>query len=584
MAYVRAFEEEKSEIFKNDFITPKSFYLYQIKKHWLKYSLGVLASFVTSLTEVLVPKFTQWFIDLTTSKNLDKIPQLFHADSLSSSLNLLLVGVCTVVFIGFWGRVFWRQFLARRTHETALLLRSMIWDRTRMFPMGVLRKFSLGDLINRSTTDVNSARFIHGFTLVITLDLIFFTILAVALMAKINLMLTLICLAVFPLLPLLISPLSKKEYKLYKKSQETLSRLSEGVYQSLMTIRMQRATSMGKNWEAKLKLDSKAYADENYQVVKTAWMIFPLGALPTIFAYAILLTFGINEIAKGELSVGAFIAFLSYVLMLQGPLFELSTAIAEWQKGFASLERITEIFNIRIPSKNDDKAVQNVENHSVQIQVQDLEFRYPGSKRDILCGLNFQLEKGQWIGFKGKVGAGKSTLISVLSGLEEHFSGQIHFQGNDIKFWKKDALAEKIVVVPQRSFLFSGSIRYNLCLDLEVSEEKLHHILQIVEFSKDLESMELGIDTWIGEWGMTLSGGQKQRLSLARSLLRAKSILLMDDCLSAVDAETEEKIIMNIKNHLAVDGVIWVAHRHSTLKMCDEIYTIEDGCIQLESK
>jgi ATP-binding cassette subfamily B protein len=557
-----------------------------LRRHWHVYTLGFATVFLTNATEVLTPKFVQWTIDLLIGGSSSAVPSVLQGSTTIATLHLLIVAFGINVLIAWAGRIGWRQILARRTHIAGKDLKVGLWDVLRHQPLHVFQKYSLGDLMNRATGDWNSSRFIHGFTLVLTADMVFMTILCLTSMMLIDVPLTLMCIAIFPFLPRFIVKLATREHHQHRWAQEKLSELSDLISQSLGTIRMQRATKTEALWEEKLSSYAYDYANRRFEVVKTGWKIFPIGALATLVAYIILMVFGLNRIENGSLTVGEFIALQSYVLLLQNPMFELGTAIAEWQKGFASLDRIAEIFNLKKlaePRLNRTSA-PGWQAEQPAILISDLSFRFSDDPRMILKSIDFRVNVGESAGVYGPIGSGKSTLLNIVAGLVEPEVGTTMIMKEDICDVSPEWLTQHVVMVPQRSFLFAGSIRHNLQLDEEHTDERLWNILGLVCLAEDIRNLENGLDTWIGEWGINLSGGQRQRLALARALLRPRKILLLDDCLSAVDAITEENILLGMKRELSDLTVVWVAHRRSTLRLCDRIYNLENGTMREVSR
>lgn len=555
-------------------LTAKKFYQRALTERWPWYPLGIVSLLVTNITEVLTPKFIQWALDAVASSGA--------VGTRIGQLHQVALAFAAAIVIGALGRFGWRQSLARQTHVAGRDLKLRLWDVLRHQPLSVLHRYSLGDLMNRATGDWNASRQIHGFTLVTTFDLIFFTVLAVASMLMIDVEMTLFCLAVFPFLPRLILRLARREHEQHRYAQEKLGVLSQHISQALSAIRLARATASDALWQDQLDREAREYADRRFAVAKTGWQIFPLGALPTLIAYAVLLFWGVKKIGSGELTVGAFVALQSYVLMLQAPLFELGDIIAEWQRGFASLGRLVEIFSLKSLSDR-HLARQLAPKFALGtpiVRIEDLDFAYPESEL-ILRGINLEVKSGESVGIVGAIGAGKSTLLRLIAGLIDPPPGRIMLAGVDVGEVSRAWLAREVTMVPQKAFLFAGSIRYNLELDEVYGEDQLWDVLRLVCLDADVRSFSHGIDTWIGEWGVNLSGGQKQRLALARALLRQRSLLLLDDCLSAVDAVTEEAILAGIKARLrGPRAVIWVAHRMSTLRLCDRVLHLEAGILR----
>ena len=583
--------------------TPSRILTDAVRGHWVLYTFGTLALLVTSLSEVLAPKFIQWALDIMTPQaNVAGVPALFVGATRIDTLHQIVIGLTGCLFVGWIGRFLWRQTLARRSHQAGRDLKVGMWEVLRHEPLRTFHRFPLGDLMNRAIGDLHAGRSVHGFTIVVTFDMVFFAVLGAVAMLMIDVELALFCLAVFPFLPRYIIRLAKREYTQHERAQERLSGLSDLISQCLGAIRLQRSTATHDAWALALGQDARDYAEKRFAVLRTGLRMFPLGALPTLIAYAILLFWGVEKIESGAITVGEFVALQSYVLLLQTPLFELGDVISEWQRGFASLARIAEILNLRggrpralsgpVPARSADtagvagspNASGNAVAPSPAIFVTDLSFSYTANRPPrILDRVELAILPGEHIGITGAIGTGKTTLLKLISGLLDSTSGRIELLGQSIVGADRSAVTDRVAMVPQRSFLFAGSVRYNLILGEEttISDDDLWRVLAVVSLDADVRAMPRGLDTWIGEWGINLSGGQKQRLALARALLRPKAILLLDDCLSAVDAATEAHILSSIGRELAGRTLIWVAHRASTLKLCSRVYALGDGKLTL---
>lgn len=566
-------------------LTAASLYRRALKENRAAYIFGTLTLLTCSLSEVLMPKFVQWCIDVIGGKE-STIPAALRSDTPVAALHNIVILMAIAMVIGFFGRIGWRQLLARQTHLVGRRLKVDFWDALRWLPVQKFQEWSLGDLMNRATGDWNVVRSIHGFTIVLTLDLVFFTVLAVGSMFLIDVEMTVACLAVFPFLPRIITKIARKEHDLHAVAQDKLGVLSDKISQAISTIRMQRATHSDDLWQRGLATEARDYADKRFEVVKTGWRIFPLGAIPTLIAYGVLLVWGVQKIKAGQLSIGEFVALQSYVLMLQGPLFDMGDCIAEWQTGFASFKRIVDVLREKVTGDtySSRPALPVAGYRGALLEVRHLDFKYAGNERKILSDVVLSIEAGARVGILGAIGSGKSTLMSLAAGMLDPKPGTIFLCGVDLLEANRQFVTETVAVVPQKSFLFAGTIRFNLMLDQEYSDEYLWQILESVCLADDVRGFVDGLDTWIGEWGINLSGGQKQRLALARALIRKKPLLLLDDCLSAVDAGTEEKILTNLDRDLSGLTVIWVAHRMSTLKKCSKIYAVEAGHLTMLSR
>ena len=550
-------------------------YWQSIKDHKAIYALGLFTLLVTSAAEVMVPKFVQWILDLLVHSRTPAWLGNVGATR-SVSLDHLIGGLMGAVFMGWCGRVGWRQTMARRTHNAGYELKNRLWNALRHQRLGVFLRFPLGDLMNRATADWNSGRIIHGFTLVLTFDLIFFTLLSVGSMMMIHLPLTLVGLLGFPLLAPFVLRYARKEYDLHMTAQERLSGLSHLISQTIVSVRLQRATGSEAVWQSKLSSAAREYADRRFEVLRTGWRIFPFGTLPTVMTYAVLMTYGIYEIHAGRLSIGAFIAMQSYVLLLQVPLFELAEIFSEWQTGLAGMERIAAIDGLRDTEKRRPGHVPHPA-HANVVTLSAIDFTYPNAPLPTLRGLNLTLTAGERLGITGPIGSGKSTLVTLLAGLYQPSHGRYELLGRQADELGREGFTASVGLVPQKTFLFAGTIRRNLELDQAATDAELWDALRVVRLDEEVRAMALGLDSLLGESAVNLSGGQRQRLSLARAVLRPAPLLLLDDCLSAVDAVTEQGILAELAQRFAGRTIVWVAHRASSLRLCDRVLEMADG-------
>ena len=568
--------------------SPYQLYCQSLAHHWPAYLVGTVAMFLTSGSEAMAPKFIQWTIDLLTfrEKAVSHLPALFQYGSITMTLRLLVLGLAAVLVVGWFGRLGWRHTLARRTHEEAFSYKNQFWDTLRYQPLNFFHKYPLGDLMNRGISDINRVRAIHGFSLVLTYDVIFFTLIAVTSMLMIDWQLTLLTFVALPFLPRPMTKISRQEYSQHISSQSKLSDLSDLIAQALGTIRLTRATAGEQMWQGNLADQADGYAKTRFNVIRTGFKIYPLSMVSTLVAYVVLLTYGIYKVRLGQLTIGEFVALQSYVLLLQVPLAELGDLFAEWQTGFASFERLVEILNFRrtppaeeqLEAKTAPAVVPSAES-CWALLIQELSFSYADAKQPALSRINLALAPGGRLGITGPIGSGKSTLLRAICGLLDHPQGTISLMGEQLAGGNHKMATKHITLVPQKTFLFAGSIRDNLVLDGAFSDDQLWEALTIVHIHDEILAFDGALDAWIGEGGINLSGGQKQRIALARAILRDTPILLLDDCLSAVDALTEDKILEAFAARFSHRTIVWVAHRLSTLALCPEICHMHEGRI-----
>jgi ATP-binding cassette, subfamily B, multidrug efflux pump len=569
---------------------PRRLWWQVIFNHWPIYTAGIFAMLITNGTEVLAPKAIQWMIDaILDASRMGKQSISFESSQAIITAACLFV---LIAFIGLLGRVFWRFTLARMTHVAGVTMKRDIWDALRGSSLERVQGFTLGDLMNRAIGDVNSARWIYGFTIVLTCDVIFFTTLGAICMLLIHPGLALTCLSTFIIFPPIIMKLARREYLAHEAAQSELTTLSETVSQSVRGIRAQRASYSFGPWISCLEGSATRYSKLRFKAQSLAINSFPICSIPTAISYTVLFIWGPQLVMTNSMTVGEFAAMASYIYLLQGPVADVGELVAEWQKGFASVSRISEITNAPDTSPNYG-LTQNHENvRSPRITVAaHATIKWPASKdlkpifevvklkmrraeRVLFEDISFSLKAGEWFGISGAVGSGKSTLLQGVCGLIPVTQGEIFLRGQKIFSQERQFSSEldkyDVVYAPEKPFVFAGTIRHNLALNCIYSDEQLWQVLDIVCLADEVRRMLSGLDEFVGEGGVTLSGGQRQRLALARILLRATSLVVLDDPLSAVDAMTEAKIIENIKNFLTQQVVIWSSNKVQTLACCHQ--------------
>ncbi len=427
--------------------------------------------------------------------------------------------------------------------------------------------------MNISTSDVNAARFIFGFTLVSTFDIIFLLTFSTITLYYINPEITLYVLLTLSLIPILLYQLAKQESFKFNISQDYLSKFNDLCTQVVSTIRLQRLTSTGFFWINKLYGSADNYREKRLEAANTSIKYYPIMGFATMLCNVVLFIFGIYKVFNNQITIGEFVVIQSCINVLQDPIMELGFIVSEWQKGLTSLRRLTEIYNEPIDENINLEGKTVKENIKTVFELDNVNYTYDNNLR-VLKNFNLKVDKGQRIGILGPIGTGKSTLMKILSGLDTsniRLNGSVKIFNQAIHECDHYELRKLIAIVPQKTFLFADTIANNINMNGELSEVEILHYLDLACIKEEVLNMIHGIHTPLGEGGINLSGGQKQRVTLARALSKKPKILLLDDCLSAVDTITEEKILQKIDTHLKNTTVIWVAHRKSTLKYCHQI-------------
>lgn len=546
-----------------------------LRDRWFIYSLGAFSVLLTNLMQVLAPKNIGWIIDFMTKK---PIPTILTAESEHQTfIRLFLVLAVSRILINIF-RFMWRITLGRQTHYACGMLRREVWDNVRYFKKKDLdRRFTKGVLMNASASDTNSARFVFGFTLVAITDVFFLGLFCFFTMAAIHLPMALLSFVILLFVPIFVRKLSKKEVEQYRLIQDTLSSFNDLSSQAVATIKLQRLTQTGPFWERRLMKIAEGHRAQKLKGINLSLLYIPVMGVASIVSYIVLFVLGITFTFNGKMSVGEFISMQGLIFLLHDPLMSLGFIVSEWKKGFTALERLAEIYLNEKDSTllQEGVAIDDSDSSRNVLEVKDLSYSFDHSI-PLFAQLNFKLKKGERLGITGPIGAGKSTLLSILTGLEREISsGSVNFYGLPFSAYAHQDLRSYIGHVSQKPFLFADSIRTNVAIDSDLSDEEIWYFLDLAGLKEDIQNFPNGLDTQLGEWGINLSGGQKQRLTLARALAKRPKLLFLDDCLSAVDTITEEKILKNLDLHLKDVTLVWVAHRKSTLKYCDQTFELK---------
>lgn len=547
-----------------------------IKDRWPIYTLGAVSVLLTNLMQILAPKNIGWIVDFFANK---PVPSLFVGETSEKTfLNLFIILAVSRLLINIF-RFMWRITLGRQTHYACGMLRRDVWDHVRYFKKEDLdRKFTKGLLMNAQASDSNSAKMIFGFTMVAIFDVFFLGVATFITMSLIHVPMALLSFVVLLFVPFIVRKLSAREVEQFRLIQNTLSHFNDLSSQAVATIKLQRLTQTGPFWERRLMTVAENHRGQRLKGIGISLLYIPVMGAASILSYVVLFALGITFTFNGKMSVGEFISMQGLIFLLHDPLMSLGFIISEWKKGTTALERLAEIYH----HEKDQYLLQKgipIEPTDNVLVVKDLSYSFhnpnaPVQDVPLFSGLSFTLKKGERLGITGPIGSGKSTLLSILTGLDRKVSGSIEFYGKSFAHYSHEDLRQQIGLVHQKPFLFADSIKVNVAMDREMSDEEVWKYLEIAGLKEDVLNFPDQLETQLGEWGINLSGGQKQRLTLARALARRPDLLFLDDCLSAVDTITEEKILKNLDEHLKDTTLVWVAHRQSTLKYCDQTFEL----------
>lgn len=444
-----------------------------------------------------------------------------------------------------------------------------------------------GDLMSRATNDTLAVRMATGPALMYAVNTAVSFVFSLALMLWISPRLTLVAMIPMIALPPIVLGFGRVIHYRFEEIQEQFSRLSTMVQENLTGLRIVRAYVQEEEQERQFDELNQGYMDRNMALIKASGFFHPLLMLISGVAMVIMLWYGGVQVMQGRMTVGDFVAFNSYLALLIWPMIALGWVVNLFQRGAASMGRLNRILDreplIQLPEG--PRPLPSIEG---RIEFRNVGFRYPGTERSVLSGVSFTAAPGETVAIVGPTGSGKSTLVSLLPRIHEPTEGAIFLDGVPLSELDPRDVRRQIGIVPQDTFLFSETLRENIGLGIvtdtpantaEAGDARIEAAARVAQIHESILSFPEGYSTMLGERGINLSGGQKQRAALARALARDPSILILDDALSAVDTQTEAKILTDLKTVLAQRTSFIISHRVSAVMNADRILVLDGGRI-----
>ncbi|MEK8214320.1 MULTISPECIES: ABC transporter ATP-binding protein [unclassified Paenibacillus] len=533
-----------------------------------RYTVGLILLIVVGVLELLPPRLLGNAID-----------EIVRGSITSGSLMKYIGLIVLMLLIIYWITYIWMHKLFGGSNLVERLLRSRFMNHLMTMTPSFFERNRTGDLMARATNDIRAVSATVGFGMLTLVDsTVYLTVVLLAMGFLVSWKLTLAAVLPLPLIAIAMIYYGKAIHDRYSLAQDAFGDMNDQVLESVSGIRVIRAY-------VQERMDEKRFSDITEDVYRKNMAVARVDAFfePTIrfcvgLSYIIALTYGIYLVFRNQITLGDLVSFNMYLGMIVWPMFAIGELINIMQRGGASLERIDETLNSR-PDVEDIAHPVPVE-HPTRIELKDVTFRYPTSTIDNLSGVSFSLSQGQTLGVVGRTGSGKSTLLKQL--LHEYPSGKgdILISGVPIGQIALDRLHGWMGYVPQEQILFSKSVRENIQFGYNnASDERIMEAITAAAFQNDLGTLSDGLDTLVGERGVSLSGGQKQRVSISRAFISNPDILILDDALSAVDARTEAKIIENIRSERAGKTTLISTHRLSAIEHADLIVVLDNGHI-----
>lgn len=541
-----------------------------LKKYSRKYSwhfyggLGALA--LTDIFDVIPPLIIMRGVDQITNKV--ETSELLKTALIFFSLTLALA----------FARYCWRMIYGHFHQNVAKELRNDVFDKlTRMGPT-FYNKNQTGELMSLLTNDIEAVRMGMGAGIIVLADALFYFLTIPPIMFSLSKKLTFQTLILLPLLPFFVSWLGKLINKYFILEQEKFSQLSGFVQENISGQRTIKSFVQEKNQSVAFNKLSADLKNATSKVALAETFMHPVMEVCVSIGVVTLLYIGTQDVMSGVLTIGTFVAFHRYISKMTWPMTAIGWGFSLISQGAASLKRVDEFLNE--PSDITEPTTDFMPEQT-DIIIKNLSFKYPQSEQPALNKVSINIKKGEKIGIIGPVGSGKTTLAQLLTKLYPSERGSIFFGSTDINDLKLEKVRQIVTLVPQDNFLFSQSIRNNILYGASenLDIDKTISAAKTSQIHNEIESLPSHYESLIGERGINLSGGQKQRLAIARGLLRNSPVIIFDDAFSAVDNETERKIVENLFSQFENQTVIVISHKVQNLKFCDRIITLKEGSI-----
>ncbi len=535
-----------------------------LKKHQLRIGVGIAMVLLTNLVAIATP----WILGAAVGELYREISRgtlIYYAG--------LIVGVSAVE--GFF-RYWMRHILIGVSRQIEYDLRNDLFAHLQRLSPAYFQRNPTGDIMSRATNDLSAVRMVLGPGIMYSVNTILTTSFTVAILLTIN-----VRLAVLTLVPLLavsytVNIFGKQIHERFERIQAQFSVLTALAQENVAGVRVVKAYNQEKAFTNRFVRANDDYLAKSLSLVKVTGLYSPLLSLLLGLSAVGLLWYGGRLVIQGTIGLPHFVAFMGYLAMLTWPTIALGWVINIVERGSASMSRIQAI--LQTEPEIADGQTEPIEALSGRVEVRNLTFSYNG--RPVLRNVSFEIPKGHCVAIVGSTGSGKSTLVNLLARLYPAPPGTVFVDGIDINRIPLHILRKNIGYVPQDTFLFSETVRNNIAFgDVRIPYEQVEQASHISNIWGDIQDFPNKFETLVGERGITLSGGQKQRIAISRALLVDPRILILDDALSSVDTQTEERILNRLTEEMRDRTAILISHRISTVKSADQILVLNDGVI-----
>ncbi len=535
-----------------------------IENRW-RISIGLIALLIVDVLQLFIPRVVKYAIDDLTLSTVS------HSRLLIYGLEVLLLALGIGTF-----RYVWRYFLLGAARRIEKALRDRLFTHLQTLSFSYFSRTKVGDLMAHATNDIEAVRMAMSMGVVFLADTITLGVLTICFMIYIHPKLTLFAILPMPLITLITLLFSRTIHHRFEMVQKAFASLTERVREAIAGIRVIKAYVLEEREEKKVSQLSRDYIQRNLNVVKVWGMYFPVILFLSNLSMAIVLYWGGKLTVLESISAGDFVAFMSYLGLLTWPMMALGWGVNVIQRGGASMDRLNRIFGetpeiVDTPTR-DQGLLKG------RIDIRDLTFSAGNGEKPLLRNVTLVVDKGERVVVVGRTGSGKTIFCNLVARILESPQGHLFLDEVEIHDIPLEVLRKSIGYVPQDTFLFSDTIRENIAFGrMDATEKEIEDAARLAQVYDEVMDFPDRMNTVIGERGITLSGGQRQRIAIARAVLMDPPIFILDDALSSVDIQTEERILDGLEKFLQGKTSILITHRMAPLRRADRIIVLEEG-------
>ena len=566
--------------FKTTLANLKPLWTYFVENRWAL-AAGILCLLMVDFLQLMIPLIIKKAVNLLVIQTAETGALLVR-----QAVIIGIIALCIALF-----RYVWRHMLLGHSRKVEKGLRIRLYGHIQTLSLSFFHRMKTGDLMARAINDINAVRMACGMGLVALVDGFVLGTAAIGFMISIDWRLALISLIPAPVVVVLTRMIANQMSARFERVQKSFSDLTEQARESFSGIRVIKAHQR-ERWEYKrMEARGEQYVAESMNLARTLALFFPLMTLITNAGLVVVILLGGRYTIMGAITPGDFVAFISYLNLLTWPIMAMGWVISLIQRGSASMRRINgildEVPEIRDPAGEKIQGHDDIKTPSEKarggIEFRGLDFQYPGRKEYALKNVHLKIQPRETTAIVGRVGSGKTTLLQTIPRLLNVPENTVFVDGRDIRKIPLKGLRERIGFVSQDVFIFSDTVYNNVAFGSDgVMDEAVRQALDIAGIRDEMEALDHGLETLLGERGITLSGGQRQRLTIARAVAGNFPILILDDALSMVDTRTEEGILNRILDLRQNRTNVIVSHRVSTIRRADRIFVFDQGRLEEE--